>query len=187
MDSRLILERLASFDERTALVTPEERTAAARFAPKRRREYLAWRTIVRRETGAGVRIEYDAAGAPLLPGTPWHLGVSHCAGYVAVILSPHRCAVDVEMLDRDFSRVVSRCMTPEERQLSPSPLLPAAVWCAKETLYKYAREEGLDLLRDLRITEADPEAGRMCGRIRGGEAIALDVRRTDDAIVVSIG
>ena len=64
-------------------------------------------------------------------------------------------------------------MTPEEQALADDPLLPAAVWCAKETLYKYAGRRELDLLRDLRITEADLAAGCLAGRIAGGAPVAM--------------
>ena len=64
------------------------------------------------------------------------------------------------------------------------PLLPAAVWCAKEALYKYARRPGLDLLHDLRVEAVDFAAGTVVGRIGGGEAIRLTLHRADGFITV---
>ena len=157
-----------------AWATPDERAAAAAFgSERRRREYLTWRAIVRRELGRDVRIAYDAVGAPVLVGRGEHLSVSHCDGRVAVCISARRCAVDIEPVTRSFGRVRSRYMTSEEQALADDPLLPAAVWCAKETLYKYAGRRELDLLRDLRITEADLAAGRLAGRIAGGAPVAM--------------
>lgn len=170
----LIIEAPWPEGEAAAWATAEERAAAAAFgSERRRREFLTWRALVRRELGRDVRIAYDAVGAPVLENRPEHLSVSHCDGRVAVCLSLRRCAVDIEPVTRNFGRVFSRYMTPEEQALADDPLLPAAVWCAKETLYKYAGRRELDLLRDLRITEADLAAGCLAGRIAGGAPVAM--------------
>lgn len=170
----LIIEAPWPEGEAAAWATAEERAAAAAFgSERRRREYLTWRALVRRELGRDVHIAYDAVGAPVLENRPEHLSVSHCDGRVAVCLSPRRCAVDIEPVTRNFGRVLFRYMTPEEQALADDPLLPAAVWCAKETLYKYAGRRELDLLRDLRITEADLAAGCLAGRIAGGAPVAM--------------
>lgn len=170
----LIIEAPWPEGEAAAWATAEERAAAAAFgSERRRREYLTWRALVRRELGRDVHIAYDAVGAPVLENRPEYLSVSHCDGRVAVCLSLRRCAVDIEPVTRNFGRVLSRYMTPEEQALADDPLLPAAVWCAKETLYKYAGRRELDLLRDLRITEADLAAGCLAGRIAGGAPVAM--------------
>ena len=170
----LIIEAPWPEGEAAAWATAEERAAAAAFgSERRRREYLTWRALVRRELGRDVRIAYDAVGAPVLENRPEYLSVSHCDGRVAVCLSLRRCAVDIEPVTRNFGRVLSRYMTPEEQALADDPLLPAAVWCAKETLYKYAGRRELDLLRDLRIAEADLAPGCLAGRIAGGAPVAM--------------
>ena len=118
-------------------VTSDELAEAGRFVREgRRRDYLTWRAVVRRDLGA------------------------------------------------DFSRAAPRYMSPSELALSGDPLLPAAVWCAKEALYKYARRPGLDLLHDLRVEAVDFAAGTVVGRIGGGEAIRLTLHRADGFITV---
>lgn len=123
---------------------------------------------MRRELGDDVPIAYDEAGAPVVPGREVHIGVSHCPGRVAVCISDAPCAVDVEPESRDFSCAAPRYMSLAERALSDDPLLPAAVWCAKETLYKYAGRPGLDMLYDLHVEAVDFEAGVVVGRIADG-------------------
>lgn len=167
--------------------TEEERALAAAFGSARRRaEFLTWRAIVRRELGREVGITYDAAGAPVLIGSDVHISVSHCAGRVAVCASPRPCAVDIEPADRDFSRVAGRYMRDDERALSDDSHFPGIVWCAKETLYKYAGRPGLDFLEDLRIETADLRAGRLTGRIENREPVELTVRREEGYILVCI-
>lgn len=183
----LIIEAPWPEGEAAAWATAEERAAAAAFgSERRRREYLTWRALVRRELGRDVHIAYDAVGAPVLENRPEHLSVSHCDGRVAVCLSLRRCAVDIEPVTRNFGRVLSRYMTPEEQALADDPLLPVAVWCAKETLYKYAGRRELDLLRDLRITEADLAAGCLAGRIAGGAPVAMRLLCRDGYLAIFI-
>lgn len=183
----LIIEAPWPEGEAAAWATAEERAAAAAFgSERRRREYLTWRALVRRELGRDVRVAYDAVGAPVLENRPEYLSVSHCDGRVAVCLSLRRCAVDIEPVTRNFGRVLSRYMTPEEQALADDPLLPAAVWCAKETLYKYAGRRELDLLRDLRITEADLAAGCLAGRIAGGAPVAMRLLCRDGYLAIFI-
>lgn len=168
-------------------VTSDELAEAQRFLRERRRqEYLTWRAIVRRELGTEVRIAYDDAGAPFVDREGVYVGVSHCAGRVAVCLSDAPCAVDIEPETRDFSRAVPRYMSPAEQALSDDPLLPAAVWCAKEALYKYAGRPGLDMLHDLRVEEVDFATCSVVGRIGGGNTIRLALRRADGFIAVYI-
>ena len=71
-------------------VTSDELAEARRFVREgRRREYLTWRAVVRRELGADVRIAYDAAGAPVVDRDGVYVGVSHCRGRVAVLSLIH--------------------------------------------------------------------------------------------------
>ena len=120
--------------------TEEERAEAARFGSARRRsEYLTWRTLVRRELGRDAVIGYNGVGAPVVTSPEgYFIGVSHCRERVAVCISRQRCAVDIESVSRNFGAALARCMTPRERTLSTDERLGAALWCAKEALYKYA-------------------------------------------------
>lgn len=149
---RLYIEPPQTEEETSAWTTADEASQAAAFrSERRRREFLTWRAIVRRVLGCHTRIAYDELGAPSLPDGEAYVAVSHCPGRVAVCLSPNRCAVDIERADRDFSRAAERFLTPDEAALSSDPRWPGLVWCAKETLYKYAGQRNLNLLRDLRI------------------------------------
>ncbi len=172
---RLFLSAPLSDADAASWATADELAQAAAFAPERRREWLSWRALVRREAAAAtgraaqeVRIPYDDFGAPLIEGSPLCLSVSHCEGCISVALSEFPCAVDVESLARDFGRVASRYMTPAEAALCDDPRWPAVVWSAKETLYKYAGRRELDLSEDLRVEQLDWPAGTLVGRIGGG-------------------
>lgn len=186
MIPRLIIERPMTPDETAAWTTSGEQARAATFRNERRRsEFLTWRTLVRRELGRDVRIAYNDLGAPILPDGEAFVSVSHCDGRVAVCLSQHPCAIDIEPAGRDFSRVADRYMTPAERCLSADPLWPGYVWCAKEALYKLAGRSGLDFREDLHIEAADLAGGRVVGRIGSGMPVTLSATTSDGFLVVS--
>ena len=160
MDNILCIEKVLSWERLLRLVPERDLRLAAALKPaSRREEFLMWRSIVYRRL-PDAEIAYNAVGAPVVCNYPLHIGVSHCPGYVAVCFSDRPCAVDIEPLARDFGRAAVRFASAEERQLSDSPLLLPALWCAKETLYKYSGRRNLDLLRDLRIERFDPDEGR---------------------------
>ena len=187
MNKALFIEPPMPEAEAAGWVTPGEMAAAQGFLrERRRREYLTWHAIVRRELGPDVGIAYDAAGAPVVDRDGVHIGVSHCRGRVAVCISDTPCAVDIEPVSRNFSRAAPRYMSVAEQALSDDPLLPAVVWCAKETLYKYAGCPGLDMLRDLHVDAVDFAAGAVAGRIGNGEAVRLSLRMADGLVVVYI-
>lgn len=159
---RLFVETPLPFGEAARWATDDERATAHGFGDARKREYLAWRAIVRRTIGRDAAIAYNSVGAPILTNYPFRITVSHCQGRIAVGISDRPCAVDIERIGRNFQRILSRYLTPEEERLSAHPLFPAIAWCAKETLYKYAGRTGLDLLDDLHIDEisfSEAEAG----------------------------
>ena len=176
MDNILCIEKIQPWEELLQLVPEQDRLSAAALEPAaRREEFLMWRSIVYRYL-PDAEIDYNGVGAPVVSNYPVYLGVSHCPGYVAVCLSDLSCAVDIELLSRNFERAAARFATLEERQLSDNPLLLAALWCAKEALYKYSGRRELDLLRDLRIERFDLAAGRMRGCICGGQPIEIGFR-----------
>ena len=172
----------------TMLVTDEERLCAAKFGSARRRaEYLMWRSMVRRQLGADVEIGYDPNGAPVLENRNECIGVSHSDDLVAVIISGRRCAVDAERLSRNFAGISSRYVTAEERRLSADSRLEAAIWCAKETLYKYSGRKGLDFLRDILVEKVDFERGIIVGRLCDGGSVTMQMLCRDNNLVVWVG
>ena len=165
--SRIIIAPVSPADHIGDL-TPADRDYLAGVGSQRRREEGAtWRSLVRGESG-DVDISYDDTGAPVVCGGKWpYVGISHAGGYVAVIFSFERCAIDMENTERDFSRASSRYISRAEMNIpgSDDPLFPAAVWCAKETLYKYSGLKGLDLAGDLRISGVDFDEGEIGGAV----------------------
>lgn len=144
--------------------------------PIRRAEWLTWRRVARGLTcevapDVKFQIGYNECGAPEARSTAnpcdkYYIGVSHCRGYVAVVVSDSPCGVDIEHCDRNFERASSKFLSHEERALEECypELLAGAVWCAKEAVYKRYSAEGHkypDFLTDLRVTHSDLAHGEV--------------------------
>ena len=188
----LLIGHIAPLEELEAEASEDELQSVAGFSSSSRRaERLSWRIMLRGVVGRGVRIEYSSQGAPLLSEevvvNNYHykyISVSHCRDMVAVMLSQQPCGVDIEQSGRDFGRVSSRYITQEERCLSDNPRFEAAVWCAKEALYKLAQREGLDFRRDICITAVDFEAGRIVGRVAEFANVDMQIVWPDEEHIV---
>lgn len=164
--------------ETAFIVTQQELSRAnAMKCPRRMGEWLLWRTIVREHLGADTRIGYDENGAPILLNRPGHIGVSHCAESVAVIYSPHPCAIDIESLSRNFDKIAHKYICAAEMRLpdASSELFKAAVWCAKEAAYKYTGIPSTGFLNDIIITGSSLAAGTMTAEVHG-RPVAIRLR-----------
>lgn len=181
----LLLWRITETESRlrTLLTAGDLESAAALTSPRRRLERLAWRAALR-EVEPKAEVMYGETGAPYLSDTTVHIGVAHTRGLAAVIVSPTACAVDAEPLERDFSKAAGRFISPAESRFTDAarPDFPAAVWCAKETMYKLSGRRELDLIRDIEIVWSDIANGKMKGSVMGREVI-LNVKKMDDYII----
>ncbi len=171
-----------------ALVAECDRASVERFtSPARRIEHLAWRAALRTVIPDG-DIAYAESGAPVVMGSPLHIGVTHTCGLAAVIVSPKRCAIDAESVTRDFSRSCARFISPQEALLADAAHqdFAVAVWCAKEAMYKYSGRRGLDFLDDLRIVDCDLARSVMRGRIGTTEEVELNILREREYLIIYI-
>jgi phosphopantetheinyl transferase len=170
------------------MVTEHDRASVASFtSPRRRIERLAWRAALRTQIHDG-DIEYDSHGAPHLSEHPtMHIGVSHTTDMAAVIISPRRCAVDIELSSRNLDALATRFMSESEMALQNSgdTLFAVSVWCAKEAMYKYYGERGLDFIRDMEITKIDRDDQKFYGRILK-DSVPINILQTSDYTVAYI-
>ena len=182
-DVTLLVRSLMTESEVAPWVTPEELSYAATFgSDERRREFLSWRAVVRQALGREVQIAYNELGAPILVGRAEHISVSHTRDLLVVALSKDRVGVDIERLDRRYQRILAKYLTAEEQQLSADPRFPAAAWCAKEAIYKWAGIEGL---RFEEVEICSFTANRLTARIRGGESVELTIEYPDKEHIIA--
>ena len=176
----LVVEPIAPLSELEREADERDLQSIEAFtSPSRRAERLAWRRVLRR-LSPDAEVEYEPSGAPRLKNSPYtYISISHCRDVVAVALSNARCGVDVERVDRDFARVAERYMTAAESALCSEEWWAAAVWCAKECLYKMAGREGADFKRDIVVESVDASTSQILCRAYG-EPITLCYAMPDE-------
>lgn len=168
------------------LITAEDVASASRFQNERRRsEHLAWRRVVRRELGRGISISYNEVGAPEVDTPNTHISVAHGAGCVAVAISDQRVGIDIESRERDFARASSRYMSEHEAQLSTKEWWPAAVWTAKEALYKLFGRRGVELRDDLKIVAYNADSKQITAQLPDNIMTIVDIELYDENIIVA--
>lgn len=191
-----IVVRRISTDEAAlpASLADDERAYASQLVAHRRSEWVAWRSVLRENAerwGVGSRalkVAYAATGEPIFEGLEGSISVTHCRGYVAVARSRGgRCGIDVERLDRNFENVESKYISATERQLAErvgQPDFRAAIWCAKEAVYKYLRREGIDFQRDMQVVDFE-QGGAYLDIESFGERLRCAIFPLDGAILVA--
>jgi phosphopantetheinyl transferase len=85
------------------------------------------------------------SGKPYLEGGPQHVSFSHTTDFAAAIISPKsRVGVDVEGVGERIFRIRHKLC-----------------WSAKESLYKWQGESGVDFIRDLKLKSVLPEVSQL--------------------------
>lgn len=170
--------------QQTALLSPEERTRAARFVREEpRKTFIASRCALRRvlsgyidEAPARILITTDANGKPRLAHHDvLHFNLSHSGhlGLVAVASTPVGIDIETDGRRLDVDALSARFFHPAEqsavRQAAEPEAAFLAVWTAKEAAVKAA---GLGLRVELASFDVSPSADMApCEtRIPAGEA-----------------
>ena len=184
----LVVEPIAELELLEAQATAAELESLEGISSKSRRaERLAWRGLLRKVAGEECRVSYSKQGAPCIENSQYkYISVSHCADCVALLLSDKPCGVDVERVERNFERVARRYISPKGREnlAVDSNLKMAAVWCAKEALYKMMSREGVDFLKDIEIIKLNIEAGEMEALLLGEQLVQLRIAQPDEAHIL---
>lgn len=170
----IVIAKVTPHSEHSPLLTEEDlEHLASLVSPARRAQWSTCRVILRSRLGAEAKFRYATSGALILVhpvGETHFLAISHSDEWVAVMFSPKRCGVDIEALDRNFSRVASRYISHEERAQFEAQVgshFEAIMWSAEEALYKYGSNPGLDFIKDMVITGFDTQAQTISAELYG--------------------
>lgn len=177
-----------------AELSDEERSRASQLAANRCREWVAWRAVLREQAerwrlnDCALRVAYAPSGEPLFEGLEGSISVTHSRKVVAVARAwQGRCGIDIEQLDRNFERIEDKYISTAERVIASAddPRFRAAVWCAKEAMFKCMGRTGVDFRRDLLITEVDFASGCVRGTAFG-ERLEGVIQLLEGAILVAV-
>ncbi|MDR0712214.1 MAG: 4'-phosphopantetheinyl transferase superfamily protein [Prevotellaceae bacterium] len=123
---------------------------------KRRRERAATLHLLHSALGVEDALHHLPNGTPYLRAGSHRISISHTRNQVAVALHPCREAgVDIEELSRSVAKVAPRYLSAGEREECATQEQQCLAWCAKETVYKLAGEEGVDFAEQIRLNRFD--------------------------------
>ncbi len=104
---------------------------------------------------------------PYLPNEEYHFSISHCGDYAAAIVSnDQRVGVDIEIISEKTEKIKNKFLTQNEQLIlslttaavagSPgvqpaSAQLTTLLWCAKESVYKWFGNGGVDFRKHIQL------------------------------------
>ncbi|MBI3137584.1 MAG: 4'-phosphopantetheinyl transferase superfamily protein [Sphingobacteriales bacterium] len=107
---------------------------------------------------------------PFLPDERYHFSISHCGDYAAALVSrDSRVGVDVERVTDKILSIKDKFLSPEEQALFisepslPDPRLLTLFWSAKESVFKWYGEGGVDFKKQIRLERFNPSQGELNG------------------------
>ena len=123
--SRVVTLSMEEAEQLHHLLTADDHLFIESFrSEKRVREVRAWRSLLRHtllemgyEAEARAKIDYTPIGAPYIVDSEVCISISHAIDRVAIVVSDSRCAIDVESINRDFTRAAKRYCSDAEHAL----------------------------------------------------------------------
>lgn len=130
---------------------------------KRKVEWLAIRVLLKQMIGSGFEIYYTEVGKPIIKHPLYkHISISHSRDFAAVYIHQrHPVGIDIESVTRNYASVKKRYLSESElEQVNESSMLQCIYWCAKEAVFKYMDEEGVDFRKQIHVQPFLPETDK---------------------------
>lgn len=116
-------------------------------------------------------LQHHNNGSPYLADSSFHISISHTQQEVAIALHPlQKVGIDIESTQRNFERVASRFLSEKEKEFCATQTLQCLAWCAKETVFKLADEQGVDFATQIALEKFDEKnEGKILAHFFGKE------------------
>lgn len=158
-DSELLIWEITESEEqlRGLSSVPNEELEEIDFirSQSRRKEKLAIRALLDVKFMDKVYLGHHDNGKPFIQNNVVEISISHTSSFAALYTHPVECVgVDIECVNRDFSKVASRFLSEEELEEVPSKdgnTYLAVCWSAKEAVYKLKSQMSVDFATQIRI------------------------------------
>ncbi len=130
---------------------------------------------------------------PYLPNEQYHFSISHCGDYAAAIVSSEqRVGVDIEITSKKAERIKNKFLTENEQlifsltQLHPGGLA-TLLWCAKESVYKWFGDGGVDFRKHIQLQGIDENDETIIGHFaKTKQELIIHYRHFDHLILTWI-
>ncbi|MCW0481990.1 4'-phosphopantetheinyl transferase family protein [Gaoshiqia sediminis] len=160
-DGLLLIWELTETPEELRILIPEalsDKAFSLLTNPKRRKEWLAVRLLLREVECSPAHISYTEIGRPQIEHEHFHqISISHSDKLAGVFLHPSKTiGLDIENADRDFVRVEKKYLSPKEMELARTiPNGHGLFWGIKEAAYKAAGIPGIHFARQIQVGISD--------------------------------
>ncbi len=130
---------------------------------------------------------------PYLPNEQYHFSISHCGDYAAAIVSSEqRVGVDIEITSKKAERIKNKFLTENEQLIfSLTHLHPGGLatllWCAKESVYKWFGDGGVDFRKHIQLQGIDENDETIIGHFaKTKQELIIHYRHFDHLILTWI-
>jgi len=128
---------------------------------------------------------------PFLEDEQFHFSISHCGDYAAAIASrDRRVGIDVEIPVSKIGRIAEKFLDNEENkgfaigkeQDEDSLGLTTILWSAKESVFKWYGEGGVDFRKDIRLRKSREPGKIDCHFNKTGVDLVISYRKFDHLV-----
>ena len=136
---------------------PEAAASLSVCHPRTQIQRYASRLLIHEMLGDLPEVWKDDNGKPHLRGFDAEISISHTEGYAAVLLGSGKLGVDVQHYKPNVMKVRDRFLDDRELQMAQDIETTTLFWAAKEAVYKYNAEPGLDFKDPITIHSIETE------------------------------
>jgi phosphopantetheinyl transferase len=134
---------------------------------------------------------------PYLRNEQYHFSISHCGDYAAAIVSSNeRVGVDIEIISEKTEKIKHKFLTPNEELIfslaarNPrfmGPLPTTLLWSAKESVYKWFGDGGVDFRKHIQLEGIDENDKTIIGHFaKTKQELIIHYRNLDHLILTWI-
>jgi 4'-phosphopantetheinyl transferase len=127
---------------------------------KRKVEWLATRRLIKELIGPEFEISYLETGKPILNHSRYkYISISHSQEFAVVFVHEIlETGIDIEAISRNYNPVEKRYLSEDELiQVNRNQTLQCLYWCAKEAVFKFVHDDGVEFKKQIHISPFDPE------------------------------
>lgn len=136
---------------------PEVAASLSVRHPRTQIQRYASRLLINEMLGELPEVWKDDHGKPHLKGVELEISISHTDGYAAVLLGEEKLGVDVQHYKPNVMKVRDRFLDDRELLLAQDIETTTLFWAAKEAVYKFNAQPGLDFKDPITIDSIEPE------------------------------
>ena len=156
-NNRLGLWKIDGSEARFETDFPEIAASLSVRHPRTQMQRYASRLLIHEMLGDLPEVWKDEHGKPHLRGFDMEISISHTEGYAAVLLGSGKLGVDVQHYKPNVMKVRDRFLDDRELQMAQDIETTTLFWAAKEAVYKYNAEPGLDFKDPITIHSIESE------------------------------